>query len=198
MMSRYRNVAVVGLVAGVLLASSGCSRQDTSSGPTSSPTATSSVASPKNVSEWTADMLAQAFTAIDAKIGAHPADYIRVTINEFSVLVQAIDPSKPANVDQYTYTGGKVGVAPVNTSGSEPGAIEMSRFSSDTVDPAVLEQVIKSAVMDSGVENGRIVAVVDEKFFADQPEPKIQVTVLGPRGTKSVEYDVAGRLLKVT
>jgi hypothetical protein len=211
-MAKYRRVTAVGLIAGVLLASSGCSQlQKVTSGSSSASsaatatsaggTATSAAAtpaSPTHISEWTADKMAQAFAAIDAKIGTHPADYIRVTITDISVMVQAIDPHKRENVDQYTYKDGNVEVAPVDVSSSEPGAVEMSKFASNTVDPAVLAQVINSAVKDSGVENGHVISVVDEKFFADQPQPKIQVTVESPRATKSLEYDTTGKLLTVT
>jgi hypothetical protein len=206
-MLKCRRVTV-GLMAGVLLASSGCSElhriQSVLSSASSAASSASSAASSatpanvSNISQWTADKLTQAFAAIDTKIGAHPADYIRVTLTDISVLVQAIDPHKRENVDQYTYKGGGVEVAPVDVSSSEPGAVEMSKFTSDTVDPAVLAQVINSAIKDSGVENGHIVALVYEKFFADQPEPKIQVTVESPRATKSVEYDVTGHFLQVT
>jgi hypothetical protein len=214
-MVRYRLVTAVGLVAGVLLASSGCSLlHKAQSGPRSTSSAalaTSSAASAKssaaspatpatvsNISQWTADKLTQAFAAVDAKIGVHPADYIKVNILDTSVLVEAIDPHKRENVDQYTYAGGAgVEVTPVDVSSSDPGAVEESKFKSDTADPAVLVQVINSAVKDSGVEDGHLVSVLYNKFFADQPEPKISATVQGPRATKIVEYDATGHLLRI-
>lgn len=205
-MLRYRLATTVGLVAGVLLALSGCSLLPQSqSGPTSAATATPAGAPTTSVadalagiSQWTAEKLTEAFAAIDAKIGANPADYVDVTINSVNVTVKAIDPQKRENVDQYTYQSGGVEVAPVNTMMSDPGAIEMSKFPSDSVNPAVLAQVINSAVKDSGVEDGQITGVTYGKFHADQPEPKITGSVYGPRATKSFEYDVTGKLLTVS
>lgn len=194
-------VAVV-VVGAHLFSSHVTTAPSTSQGASQTPTDGGSTAAPSaataNISQWTADKLTQAFAAVDSKIGVHPADYIQVNILDTSVLVEAIDPLKRQNVDQYTYaSGGGIDVTPVDVSSSDPGAVEESKFKSDTVDTAVLAQVINSAVKDSGVENGRIISVLYHKFFADQPAPTVSATVQGPRATKIVEYDTTGQLLRI-
>lgn len=211
-MLKHRRITAVGLIVGVLLATAGCSAlhqaqsamKSASSVASSAASATPSVASATpaagsgTISQWTADKLTQAFAAVDAKIGVHPADYIKVNILPISILVEAIDPKKRENVDEYTFAGGKdIAVAPVDVSSSDPGAVEESKFKSDSVDTAVLAQVINTALKDSGVENGHLINVLYYKFFANQPEPKISATIQGPRATKIVEYDTTGHLLSV-
>ena len=197
-MLRYRRVTAVGLVAGVLLATPGCSLPfPKDEKPSSAATATSTIAPWKGFSEWTAEKLTEAFAAIDDEIGAHPADYVMVSIGETSVWAQAIDPQKRENVDKYTYQAGYVEVAPVDASDNEPGELEMSKYTSDSVNTAALAQVINSAVKDCGVEDGRLVSVSYYRFspFDDRPEPQFRGTVYGPRATKSFSYDVTGKLL---
>ena len=192
-MFKYQRVAAVGLIAGVVLASPGCGQlRRVQSAMSSGQSATSS-----DITQWTVDKLTKAFAAIDAKIGAHPADYVMIVIREHGVYVRAIDPKKRENVDEYTYEGGDVEVKPVDVSISEPGEVEQSKFGSDTVNPAVLVQVINSAVKDSGVENGTFNTVRYERLQADDPEPTISAWVGSPRTSKTVEYDVQGHLLKV-
>jgi hypothetical protein len=194
----YRRVTAVALAAVVvLLTSAGCSKlrelQQSATG---------------DISQWTAEKMTQAFTAINAKIGADPADYELVIINELFVRVEAIDPHKRENVDQYTYQGGSIEVKPVDVSDTvscmpspcstnEP-AIEMGAFKGDTVKPEVLAQAMNSAPKDSGVENATIEFVSVGKIWANDNEPQIRVYVKGPRGKKVVHYDLTGRLQNVS
>jgi hypothetical protein len=61
------------------------------------------------VERWNTDELTKALTAINDKIGASPADYLMFTISGYtSVAVQAIDPKKRENVDEYRYDGSSV------------------------------------------------------------------------------------------
>jgi hypothetical protein len=193
-----RRVPAVALAAAVLLTSAGCSKlrelQQSATG---------------DISQWTAEKVTQAFTAINAKIGADPADYELVIINEYSVSVEAIDPHKRENVDKYKYRGGSVEVAPVDVSDTVscmpspcptngPGAIEMGAFKGDTVKPEVLAQAMNSAPNDSGVENATINEVMVHKMWANDNAPQISVYVKGPRASKVVFYDLTGRLQKVS
>jgi hypothetical protein len=146
---------------------------------------------------WTADAITQAFTAINQKVGANPADYIQVIIDGYRVAVQAINPQKRQNVDEYAYDGTDVKVTPVDVSRNEPGAIEESAFKSDTVKPEVLVKVMASAVKDSGFEDVTLHTVGVEKLFANDPEPVIQASISGPRATKVVRYDLSGQFQKV-
>ena len=202
-MLKHQRVAAVGLIAGVVLASPGCGlvrRVQSAMSSAQSATSSQSAAATANITQWTADKLTQAFAAIDAKIGAHPADYVGINIDKSDVRVEAINPSKRENVDEYTYGGGDVTVAPVDVSHGalgQPGGIEQSKFPSDSVNPAVLVQVINSAVKDSGVENGYLEAVSYFRVEANQNEPTISAIVRSPRATKTVNYDVQGHLLPV-
>jgi hypothetical protein len=190
----FRGVAAVALAAAVLLTSVGCSTlEKVRSGMSSA----SSMAT-ENIAQWTPEKLSEAFAAINAKIGADPADYEVVIVNGLFVSVEAIDPNKRANVDKYQYQGGSVEVGPVDASQNEPGAIEMGAFKGDTVKPEVLGKVMNSAPQESGVENATIDFVMIRKMWANDDEPQIVVYVRGPRGSKNLQYDLTGRLQKVS
>jgi hypothetical protein len=194
-MSIFRPLTAVGLAAGVILTSAGCSKLQEFESAVSQSTA--------NISQWTADKMTQAFAAIDTRIGADPADYVEVLINELFVRVRAIDPHKRENVDQYTYQGGSVEVAPVDVSRSDPGAVEASAFKGDTVKPAVLARAMASAPKDSAVENATIEWVMfDRTSFAmpgePRSQPQIHIEAKGPRAEKIVHYDLTGQLLNVS
>lgn len=194
-MSILRRLTAVGLAAAVLLTSAGCSKLNQLQSSLSQAN--------RNISQWTADTMSQAFAAINAKIGANPADYMSVLVNELFVRVRATEPNKRENVDQYDYQNGSVQVAPVDVSRSDPGAVEASLFKGDAVKPAVLAQAMASAPKDSGVENATIEWVmVDRTSFLmpGQPsaQPQIHIEAKGPRGDKIVHYDITGQLLNVS
>lgn len=191
-----RCAAAVALAVAVSLTSAGCATiEKIRSGMSSA-----SSMRRADISQWTADKMTQAFTAINAKIGADPADYEDVIVNELSVSVKAIDPNKRVNVDDYKYQGDSVQVAPVDVSKNGPGgAIEQSAFKGDTVKADVLAQVMNSAVKtDSGVENATIDFVMVKRMSFNDNEPLISVYVKGPRGSKIVQYDLTGHLKGVT
>jgi hypothetical protein len=190
-MFKYRRRIAVTLAAMVMLALPGCSKVSQLQQLQSATTA--------DISQWTAEKMIQAFTAINAKIGANPADYENVTINELFVRVEAIDPKKRENVDRYTFQGGNVEVAPVDVSRNQPGAIETAAFKGDTVKPDVLAQVMNAAPKDSGiVEKPVIRTVLVKKKKPTDSAPVILVMVKGPRGEKSLFYDITGGLQSST
>jgi hypothetical protein len=183
-----RRITAVALAVVMLLASAGCSQLNKIR------QAQSGIG---DISQWTAEKMTQAFTAINAKIGANPADYEDVIINELFVRVNAIDPHKRENVDQYTYQGGSVEVAPVDISQNAPGAIETAAFKGDTVKPEVLAQAMSSAPKDSGiVEKPAIEFVMVKKMGFKINATLIWVYVKGPRDKKTVYYDLTGALTK--
>jgi hypothetical protein len=195
-MSIFRRLTAVGLIAGVLFSAPGCSKLQKIQSAISS----AQSAATANISQWTVDKMTQAFAAINAKIGADPADYVEVLVNELFLSVKVIDPHKRENVDKYTYQGDSVQVAPVDVSSNAPGAVEASAFKGDTVKPAVLGQTMAAAPNDSAVENGSIEFVLVRKFaFAtNQGQPEIQIDIKGPRASKIVHYDLTGKLLNVS
>lgn len=220
MVLRSRMVAAVLLIA--VLASAGCSRflgrAMHHSQHASPPAATASPAPggpvpsqgggvtistgpgvPSSIQQqWTTENLTKAFRAINNRIGANPADYLEVIVALTAVQVKAIDPKKRENVDEYEYRGtGGVEISPVDVSHNEPGAIEESKFSSDTVKPEVLSAILNSAIKDSGVEDAKVSSLTVDKTFANDPEPHISVPVSGPRGSKVLEYDLSGKLTRV-
>lgn len=183
-----RRIIACALLVGLPFASAGCSTlRQIQSG-------MSSANAPRDIGQWTVDSMGKALTAINAKIGADPADYEELLINEIFVRVQAIDPLKRVNVDEYTYQGEHVEVAPVDVSANEPGAIEMAAFKGNAITPAVLDQVMKSAPADSGVENAAVEFVLVHKVWANADQAKILVAAKGPRGSKNLYYDLAGHL----
>lgn len=188
----YRRVTAVALATVVLLTSAGCSKLKEFQ------SAARNMRNVGNISQWTADTMTQAFTAINARIGADPADYEEVLVNELFVRVEAIDPHKRENVDKYTYELGNVEVGPVDVSRNAPGAVEMAAFKGNTVTAGLLAQVMNSAPKDSGVaESPTIEFVMVKKVNANDSAPRITVEVKGPRASKLLHYDMTGALIDV-
>jgi hypothetical protein len=185
-----RRVAAVALAVVVLLTSVSCSRlKDLQN-------AARNMRNVGNISQWTADTMSQAFTAINAKIGADPADYEEVLVNEIFVRVEAIDPHKRENVDKYTYEVGNVEVGPVDVSRNAPGAVELAAFKGNTVTGGLLAQVMGNAPKDSGVAENPVIEFVQvRKMNANDPAPRITVDVKGPRASKLLHYDMTGALI---
>jgi hypothetical protein len=187
-----RRVTAVALAAVVLLTAVSCSKLKELQ------SAASNMRNVGNISQWTADTMSQGFTAINAKIGADPADYEEVLVNELFVRVEAIDPNKRENVDKYTYELGNVEVGPVDVSRNSPGAVEMAAFKGNTVTAGLLAQVMGAAPKDSGVtENPVIEFVMVKKTNANDSAPRITVEVKGPRASKLLHYDMTGALIDV-
>lgn len=160
--------------------------------------ASQAAGAPSNdIGRWNAETLSKAFGTINDKVGANPADYLSISVAGPSLAVRAIDPKKRENVDEYRYDGTSVKSTPVDVSDNEPGIIEESSFKSDIVDPAVLANVLTAAVKDSGIEDGKVTHLSVDRFFANEPEPKIQVSVSSPRANKNVRYTLAGAFTEV-
>jgi hypothetical protein len=204
MSNQVRNTAAVFAFA-LILPAAGCGKTAAPTGQSNNPSAFSSSASgasaPANADiagRWTADALTQSFTAINQKVGANPADYIKVLVSVVMVSVQAINPQKRQNVDRYDDRGtGGVVVTPVDVSSSDPGEVEESAFKSDTVKPDVLVKVMASAVKDSGLDDVKVNVVTVDRTFANDPAPVIKVGVQGPRASKTVTYDMNGQFQEV-
>jgi hypothetical protein len=196
-MSVRVRVAAIGLVVALLPMVVSCSNllPNNSAGSATTPTTTSNASITER---WTSDALTKAFGAINDKIGANPADYVNVLITERNVAIKAINPQNRQNVDEYTYNGSAVTVAPVDVSSNAPGVIEESAFKSDTVKPSILATVLNSAVKDSGLQDVTVDDLTVQKFLADDPVPHLGVYVRGPRASKAVQYDLAtGQFQKV-
>lgn len=147
--------------------------------------------------QWTTDALTNGFAAINARRGANPADYVKIDLTPAFLTIQAIDPTKRENVDEYRYDGQQIEVTPVDVSNNEPGVIEQASFKSDTLDPAVIAKDLTAALTDTAVEDGKETGAEITKFYADDPEPYLQVSVAGPRASKAAQYDLKGALKSV-
>jgi hypothetical protein len=198
-MSVRVRVAAIGLVVASLLMVVSCSKFFPGHPARSAtPPTTTSTSNASLTERWTSDALTKAFAAINDKIGANPADYVDLLITKYDVEIKAINPQNRQNVDDYTYDGSNVKVAPVDVSHNEPGVIEQSAFKSDTVKPSILATVMNSAVKDSGFQDVTVESVTVKKWNADDPQPHLQAFVMGPRASKAVEYDLAtGQFQKV-
>jgi len=147
--------------------------------------------------QGTSDELTKGFAAINDRRGANPADYVKIDITPALLTVQAIDPTKRENVDEYRYSGQQVDVTPVDVSNNEPGVIEQASFKSDTLDPAAIARDLIAALTDTAVEDGKETGAEITKFYANDPEPYLHVSVAGPRASKAAQYDLKGALKSV-
>ncbi|OHV00343.1 hypothetical protein [Mycobacterium talmoniae] len=144
-----------------------------------------------------ADYIGAGFTAIDTKVGAPHYGVIQVSINPSSLIMQVVDPNQPANVDEYVYRRGTATVdnpAPVDLTGSDPGALEQNTFQRTDLDPQVIAKVIGSAPEQSGIDQAAATAVIITYPLVARPDdqPYIQVDVKGPRGHANPRYNLQG------
>ena len=117
-MSKPVRIAALAIAFAMTLTPMGCSAINKAgrSSRSSSTSLTTAKADTSLPGRWTADALAQAFMAINAKIGANPADYVRIILTGNRLTVRAINPQNRQNVDDYDFDGTSVQVKPVDVS----------------------------------------------------------------------------------
>lgn len=144
-----------------------------------------------------------AAAAIKDKIGK-PFKVIEIFIDDDEFRVQAQDPNKPKNIDEYKYVGGFVtGPNPVQLNGMNED-VEKSSFPFDEIDFAAIPKFTKEAIDKAGIEGGKIYRLTFQRGFALTDtgvgalgNARWHIEIQGTRENVTAAADPKGRLLGV-
>ena len=126
------------------------------------------------------------------KIGG-PVRAVHLAIFETYMILQAQDPKKPENVDQYEYRGGVVsdGV-PVELSGR--GKLEENLFNLDDVNLTALPEVARTGLERLNIEGAKITGMSLRRNLPFSKEIIWQINVQGTRKSGFIEADAKGKI----
>ncbi|MDH6574540.1 hypothetical protein [Kitasatospora sp. MAP5-34] len=190
-MSRRSNVAVLTLSLAVTIGLTGCSAV------TAATKSVTSAAGSKS-DMFTAPAMTQALQAIAGKVGASLMKVLEIDLTNVSMDIQAVDPAKPAEVNDFTFRDGSVQTPrPVDISGSDPGALEQNIFDSTTIKPDVLAKLIVDAAPASKIEGAQVKTLVIKRNTPFSTDMQILVNVDGTRATKQVRAKLDGTVTEI-
>jgi hypothetical protein len=128
------------------------------------------------------------------------AKFLELVIYPEYANAQLQDPAKRENVDAYELRNGKVSEeGPVKFTGEAPTAKDLDEACIDakTVDFAVVPKIVKDAVVQTKIEDGKVTHIMFSRPRPFSNDPRWRVYVNGARKNGSVEYDIKGTMVKV-
>lgn len=116
----------------------------------------------------------------------------QLSLMQYYATLEAQDPKNREHVDSYKLWANKVErPQPVRLSGSDKQLTQVL-FSLDAVDFTVVPKVIKAALADLELEEGKVAVVVLDRDAQGKHEPIWRVIVNGSRDNGVVEFSTAG------
>ena len=121
----------------------------------------------------------------------------QLSLMQYYATLEAQDPKQPDHVDSYKLWANKVErPQPVRLSASDKQQLPQSLISLDTVDFRVLPQIIKAALADLKLEEGKVAVVILDRDSQGKREPIWRVVVNGSRDNGVVEFSTKGEKLR--
>jgi hypothetical protein len=146
---------------------------------------------------FTAEGIDAAYSALSAEVGATPMQVVEVTIVAGSLTVQAIDPSAPTELNQWSYTAGAVGpLRPVDY-GDDVEALNENLFSVNEVATNAIAAAADGAVAASAIEGGKVQSLIIKRNMPFDTSVTMFINVEGERSSKQVRADVSGQITDV-
>lgn len=146
---------------------------------------------------FTAEGIDAAYSALSAEVGATPMQVVEVTIVAGSLTVQAIDPSAPTELNQWSYTAGAVGpLRPVDY-GDDVEALNENLFSVNEVATNAIAAAADGAVAASAIEGGEVQSLIIKRNMPFDTSVTMFINVEGERSSKQVRADVSGQITDV-
>jgi hypothetical protein len=146
---------------------------------------------------FTVEGIDAAYAALSAEVGANPMQVVEVTIVAGSLTVQAIDPSAPTELNQWSYTAGAVGpLRPVDY-GDDVEALNENLFSVNEVATNTIAAAADGAVAASGIEGGKVQSLIIKRNMPFDTSVTMFINVEGERSSKQVRADVSGQITDV-
>ncbi len=132
--------------------------------------------------------------ALRAKIDSDQIQALELRVFPDHIVLQAQDPKRPTNVDQYLYRAGKVtGPVPVKLKGK--GALADNLFPLDEIQLHFIPPVAGKALEQLRLENGVVKYVSVMRNLPTEMDVRLRVYVTSPRKDGSLMADVTGNLL---
>jgi hypothetical protein len=137
-------------------------------------------------------------TKFKEKVGG-PVRALELILYPQFAKMQAQDPKKKENVDEYEYRNGSVDdPAPVKLMGdSDQKTLEANLFSLDTVDFTAVPKMVQDATQRLNLEDGKVSHMILKRGLPFNKDVRWRVYVNGTRKNGSVEYDEKGNMKKV-
>lgn len=146
---------------------------------------------------FTAEGIDAAYSAIGEKAGANPMQVVEVTIVAGVLTLQAIDPSAPTELNQWSYTAGTVGPSRPVDYDDDTEALRQNLFSLNEIPATAIVSAIDHAVTESGIAGGEVNSVVIKRNLPFDENVMMFLNVDGERSSKQVRADITGQVIEV-
>jgi len=139
-----------------------------------------------------------AIDGLKAKVGGSPVKALHLWVYPGYIKMQAQDPNKKENVDEYRFNGSVEDPTPVRLLGKPDQAkLEKNLFSLDDVDFSKLPGLIADAKTRLPYDGAVVSHVIIQRVLPLHQDVRFRVYVRGPRRSGSVEYNLTGEVTKV-
>lgn len=146
---------------------------------------------------FTAEGIDAAYSAISAEVGTTPMQVVEVTIVAGALTVQAIDPSAPTELNQWSYTAGTVGPSRPVGYGDDVEALGENLFSVNEVDTGAIAAAADGALAASGIADAEVQSLIIKRNMPLDTSVTMFINVDGERSSKQVRADVSGQITDV-
>lgn len=146
---------------------------------------------------FTAEGIDAAYSALSDEVGATPMQVVEVTIVAGALTVQAIDPSAPTELNQWSYAAGTVGPSRPVDYGDDVEALGENLFSVDEVDSGAIAAAADGALAASGIADAEVQSLIIKRNMPFDTNVTMFINVEGERSSKQVRADVSGQITDV-
>lgn len=138
-----------------------------------------------------------AYAAIAEKAGGNPMQVVEVTVVPGTLTLQAIDPSAPTELNQWSYTAGAVGPSRPVDYDDDTEALRQNLFALNEIPTTAIVSAIDQAVAESGIEGGEVSSLIVKRNLPFDENIRMFLNVEGERSSKQVRADVTGQVIEV-
>lgn len=146
---------------------------------------------------FTAEGMDAAYAAIAEKAGGNPMQVVEVTVVPGVLTLQAIDPSAPTELNQWSYTAGAVGPSRPVDYDDDTEALRQNLFALNEIPTTAIVSAIDHAVAESGIEGGEISSLIVKRNLPFDENVRLFLNVDGERSSKQVRTDITGQVIEV-
>ncbi|HYP89476.1 MAG TPA: hypothetical protein VEQ59_15015 [Polyangiaceae bacterium] len=129
------------------------------------------------------------------KVLGKPIMAKQLTLLQYSATLEAQDPKNHEHVDSYRLWANNVDAPQPVQLGSDKQRLSQILFSLDGVDFGLVQRMIKQALADTKIEEGKVQVIILTRD-SDKKDPVWRVIVNGSRDNGVVEFSVSGQKLR--
>lgn len=146
---------------------------------------------------FTAEGIDNAYAAIGDKVGANPMQVLDIVITPGVLKIEAIDPSAPTELNEWSYTSGVVAPARPIDYGDDTDALRQNLFATSDVPTSAIVAAIDGAVAASEIPDALVQTISIKRNVPFDDNVIVFINVQGERGSKQVRTDVTGAVTEV-